>query len=257
MNTFSLQTQDALVAAGVCLRMATAVCLGTLPLLEGVSLRIRAALAVALTIVAAPMAWPAAAVQPAAGPVMVLAGEALVGLALGTAVAAILSVTGWAGGILGSVSGLSWADDFSSAGDPQSAGVARLAWWIGMAAFLAAGGQLAVVGGLVDSVRQIPVGGLGSAAVAGDALMDIAVAMPAAAIALALSLAIPALAAVLAFHLVAVFCLRAVTFSPDAGFLQGLAALVLLAALWLGMETWADGAASLMLGSVADCFTRR
>lgn len=260
MDVPSLQTaipwHDVLVGAGVCARMTAAVCTGTLPILEGVSFRIRAALSLALAVVAAPLAWRGAAIDPGASPALLLAGEAVVGLAAGTAMAAVLMATGWAGGILGSVSGLSWADDFSPAGDSQAAGVARLAWWIGLAAFLAAGGQLTVVGGLVDSVLQIPVGSLGSAT-GRESLLRLAVAMPTVAISLAVSLAIPALAAVLAFHLAAVFCLRTANFSPAPGFLQSLAALVLLGGLWLGLDTWMHGGPAMMLGSIADFFTHR
>ena len=194
MNPPPLHSQELLVAAGVCLRMVAAVCTGMLPIVEGASFRIRVALAASLAIVAVPVAWKVAAVPPGAGPAVVLAGEALVGLALGTAIAALLSATAWAGGILGSVSGLSWSDDFAPAGDPQSAGVSRLAWWIGLAAFVAAGGQLAVVGGLVDSVRQIPVGCLGGVAAARESIAHLAVVVPGIAVSLAVSLAIPALA---------------------------------------------------------------
>jgi hypothetical protein len=160
-------------------------------------------------------------------------------------------------GAPGRVSGLSWSDDFAAAGDPQSAGVARLAWWIGLAAFVAAGGQLTVVGGLVDSVRHLPVGTVGSMQSAGGSILDLAIAMPAMAISLAVTLAIPALAAVLAFHLAAVFCLRTVALPPGAGFLQGMAAVVLLAAVWLGLRTWTDGGVAMTLGSIADCFAPR
>lgn len=255
MNDLPLQPQQLLVAAGVCTRMAAVVCFGTLPILEGVSIRIRAALTAALAIVAVPIAWQAAAVPQDASPAVVLAGEALVGLALGTAVAALLAATGWAGGILGSVAGLSWADDFSSADDPQSAGLTRLALWIGLAAFVAAGGQLTLVGGLVDSVRHLPVG----SAIGGgwDSILQLAVAVPAVAISLALTLAIPALAAVLAFHLAAVFCARAAACSPGPGVLQGMAAVVLLAALCLGLEAWTDGAAAMILGPITDCLSTR
>jgi len=257
MPTTPLPSADMLVAAGVCLRMVAAVVAGTLPILEGASVRIRIALAAALAVVAVPMAWQAHAVHPAAGPAVVLAGELLVGLVMGTAVAALLSATGWAGAILGSVSGLSWSDDFAAADDPQSAGVARLAWWIGLAAFVAAGGQLTVVGGLVDSVRHLPVGTVGSIQSAGGSILDLAIAMPAMAISLAVTLAIPALAAVLAFHVAAVFCLRTVALPPGAGFLQGMAAVVLLAAVWLGLRTWTEGGVAMTLGSIADCFAPR
>ncbi|MFM8706260.1 MAG: flagellar biosynthetic protein FliR, partial [Planctomycetia bacterium] len=106
---------EIVVAVGVCGRIAAAVGTGTLPILPEGSFRIRFALAVALAVVAVPMAM---AVQASGagrpiGPLLpVLAGEVLVGFMMGIAAAAVLAAAGWAGGILGSVSGLSWADDF-------------------------------------------------------------------------------------------------------------------------------------------------
>ena len=154
-------SQEIVVAVGVCARIAAAVVTGTLPILPGGSFRIRLTLAFALAVVAVPMALAGQAAYGSRpiGPLLpVLAGELLVGLLMGTAAAAVLAATAWAGGILGSVSGLSWADDFDPAAAGESAGIARLAWWVGLAAFFAAGGQLAVVGGLIDSVRHVPIG---------------------------------------------------------------------------------------------------
>jgi len=249
-------SQDVLIAAGVCVRMVAAVCTGTLPIVEGVSLRIRLALAAALAVVAVPIATKMPPLQPDTGTAIVLAGEAFVGLAFGTAIAASLAATAWAGGVLGTASGLSWADDFAPAGDQQAAGVSRLAWWVGLAAFVAAGGQLAVVSGLVDTVRHVPVGAVGTASVR-DALVGLAVDLPAQAVALAASLAMPALSAVLAFHLAAAICVRTVSFVPGTGLLQGLAAVVLLVSLWLGLESWIHGGSAAVLAAVADCFRAR
>ena len=250
---------EAVVAAGVCGRIAAAVATGTLPILPGGSFRIRLTLAFALAVVAVPMAL---AVQntPTARPIgpllPVLAGELLVGLLMGTAAAAVLAATAWAGGILGSVSGLSWSDDFDPAAAGESAGIARLAWWVGLAAFFTAGGQLAVVGGLIDSVRHIPVGTAFGASPQ-EWLVTLAVTAPGVAISLAAMLAMPALVAVLAFHLASAICLRSIPFSPGHGLLQGLGSLVLLTSLWLGAEAWAGGSAIMMMRSIDACFGGR
>ena len=82
-------------------------------------------------------------------------------------------------------------------------------------------------------------------------------AAPGAALDLAVLLAMPALAAVVAFHLVAAICLRTIPFSPGPGLLHGLAALVLLAALWLSADAWAGGSAAALLGAVEHCFPAR
>lgn len=250
---------EIVVAAGVCGRIAAAVCTGTLPILAGGSFRIRVALTGTLAVVAVPMALAVhgtALARPAGGLVPVLAGELLVGLMMGSAAAAVMSATAWAGGILGSVSGLSWADDFDPDAAGESAGIARLAWWVGLAAFFTAGGHLSVVGGLVDSVRHLPVG----TAFMGpprDWPETLLVTMPAVAVSMAAMLALPALAAVVAFHLASAICLRAVLFSPGPGLLQGLASLVLLVSLWLGAESWAGGGAVMMSRVIDACFAGR
>ena len=145
-----------IVAAGVFARMAAAVAVGGVPIAVGVGFRVQAAVAVALTLAAVPAAG---AVMPATSLdsrplVLLVLAEAIVGLVLGMAVATVLAAAGWAGGILGSATGLSWSDDFTPEGDPQTAGMARLAWWMGLAGFLAAGGHLHVVAGLVASIEQ-------------------------------------------------------------------------------------------------------
>lgn len=242
------------VAAGLGVRMATAVAAGVLPIAAGVGVRVPAAAALALSVAAFPAAVDAsraAAIDPAAVG-WILLGEAVVGVVLGACVAAVLAAAGWAGAILGSVSGLSWADDFTPDGDPQTAGMARLAWWLGLAGFLASGGHLQVIAGLVDGVRTLPVGACG-AGPADTGLALIASAAPGVALSLALSLALPALAAVLACHLAAAICLRAIRFEPGQGMLQAVAAIVLLAAVCVGMESWTFGFASLVRPPLERC----
>jgi type III secretory pathway component EscT len=108
--------------------------------------------------------------------------------------------------------------------------------------FLAAGGHLAIVVGLVESVGRMPIGTL--AGTSGAGLADLVGGLPTAALELALTLAAPALAAVLAFHLAAAICLRAVRFAPGPGLLQAVASLVLLAAIGVGAGAWTTGFAA-------------
>lgn len=243
------------LAAGLAARIL-GVLVGAAATLPEVSLRVRMALGLAVTAAAFPMAVAARRLDPTAlpppdlgGAVFTCLGEAAVGLALGAAIAAIASAGAWAGGILGSVAGLSWADDFDPEGDAQSAGMARFAWWITCGVFLAAGGLQAIVVGVVDSVRVLPVGAV-LAAAGGPApdLGRVAAELPALAFSLCLSIAVPALLAVVAFHLTAAIALRTVPFAPGAGFLQSLAAVVLLAAVYLGADAWAHGFPALVQG---------
>ena len=245
-----------IVAAGVFARMAAAVAVGGVPIAVGVGFRVQAAVAVALTLAAVPAAG---AVMPATSLdsrplVLLVLAEAIVGLVLGMAVATVLAAAGWAGGILGSATGLSWSDDFTPEGDPQTAGMARLAWWMGLAGFLAAGGHLHVVAGLVDSVRLLPIGtACGADGRWSASLETIATTMPSVAISLAISLAVPALAAVLAFHLVAAICVRTVQFDPGQGILQAVASLVLLAAVCIGTDSWIGGFAAVVEAPLERC----
>lgn len=219
-------------AAAVCARVITAVAVGTLPLGSALPIRVRVAVAVAL----AAAAWPQAAAAVRPGPsAFAVVGEVVVGLGLGLVVAATCAAAAWAGGIIGSVAGLAWADDFTPDGDAQSAGLARLAWWLGLAGFLAAGGHLAVVAGLIDSFQALPVG------VGPAAITDRVVAAAGSAVHLALSLAGPALAAVTAFHVAAAICLRTIRLVPGAGMLQAAAAAVAIALVVAGLPTWIDG----------------
>lgn len=229
-----LLTDTSIVIApvAVCARMAAAVAVGAMPLGAVVPLRARGALALALAAVALPHAAVAADAGP---PALVILAEALVGAGLGLVVAACCAAAAWAGGLVGSVTGLSWADDFSTDGDPQAGGVARLAWWLGLAGFFAVDGHLAVVAGLVDSFRTLPVG-----TPPGAILVRVAEA-PDIALSLALSLAGPALVAVVAFHVAAAVCLRTVRFAPGQGMLQAAAALAALGIIVVGTPAWLDG----------------
>ena len=229
----ALEWSPALVpAVGACARMAAAVAVGALPLGAAVPLRVRAALVLALAAVALPRATLAA---DAGAPALVILSESVVGAGLGLVVAACCAAAAWAGAVVGSVTGLAWADDFSTDGDPHTGGVARLAWWLGLAGFFAAQGHLAVVAGLVDSFRAIPVG------TRPHAIAARVTEAPDVALALALALAGPALVAVVTFHVAAAVCLRVVRFAPGQGMLQAAAALVALGIVLVGTPVWLDG----------------
>jgi flagellar biosynthetic protein FliR len=229
-------------------------------MLPEVAIRIRIALAVAIAAVALPLAVAAQGSQPAptlAGgtALFVVVGEAAMGLALGAALSALASAGAWAGGVLGSVAGLSWADDFDPDGGTESAGCARFAWWTSAGVFLAGGGLQAIAVGIIDSLRVLPIGTvLPASGLPRPSLEHLATDLPAIACALSLSLAVPALLAVLAFHVAAAIALRTVPFAPGAGFLQGLAAVVLLGALFVGADAWARGFPALVQGPIERVF---
>jgi len=229
---------DPVTALGVVVRMGSVVAAGGLASFPRLGPRIGLAAALALSAAALPAAVARGHVpQPA---VLLMVGEAVVGLGLGLAVAVAFAAASWAGGILGSVAGMSWADDFSGDAATGEGGAARLASWLAVAGFLAAGGHLVLVAGLVDSVQQLPVGGFASA-VGRDRCAEVIAFMPSAALSLAIALALPALTAVLTFHVAAALCLRSVRFVVGPGSLQAAASLVLLAAVVAGAGGWTEG----------------
>lgn len=246
----TLVAADPGLALAVFVRMAAAVAAGCLPLVTLVDLRVRAAAALALTAASLPAA--AAAAAPAGGPLgpLDLLAEGLVGLGLGLGAATAFAAADWAGRLLGSVAGTSWAEDFTPAAAGEG-GAARLATWLALGGFLAAGGHLVVVGGLVDGLQRLPVGGVATAELPriGEALAAVA----SAALALALGLAAPALAAVTSFHVAVALCLRCVRFTPGPGLVQAGGSFVLLAAVVLGAAGWTGGFATAVLPLVEGC----
>ena len=254
-----------LLAVGVLVRVLGVVTGGS-ALLPEISLQVRLALAVALTVAAGPLAvaaqrFEAGASVPvggAAGLCMLLGGEAAVGLALGAALAAAASAGAWAGGLLSTAAGLTSADDADPGADAQAAGLTRLAWWMSCGVFLASGGVRQIVAGVVDSVRVLPVGAI--LPVGGLPRADLghlAAELPAVGFQLALALAVPALLALVGFHLTLAIACRTVPFAPATGLIQALAAVVLLAALSLGADAWADGFPSLVQGPIERLFAAR
>lgn len=241
---------DPVLAAGTLTRMAVAVSLGAVPLAATLPWRMRFALALLLAAAALPLAAAACPDGLAGVPApLVIGGEAVAGGGIGLAVAAVCAAAGWAGRLVGGAAGLSWAEDFTPDAVDEEPGTARLAWWLGMGGFLAAGGHLAVVGGLIDSVRILPVGAgctAGGAAVLGPLVAR----LPALAIELAVAVGAAALAAAVAFHIGVAVCLRTVRCAPGPGLLQGLAALVVLAALAIGADAWCGGYGILARGRV-------
>lgn len=243
---------DPLLFCAIATRMLVAVAVGLMPVFPGVPWRLRGALALLLAGAALPAAvrgGPVAAPLPA-----VVAGEAIVGLGLGLAVASVLAAAAWAGSLLGSVSGLAWAGDFDPQSDGDGGGMARLAWWLGLGGFLAAGGHLAVVAGFVDSVRVLPVGGCPETAAARDGLAALVTGVVATSFGLAIAVALPALAAVVTAHAVGAFCMRTIRFEPGQGIPQAVAALVLVGGLLLGADGWIRGFGQAATAAVERCF---
>lgn len=239
----------AIVAAGLAVRVAGLLLVGGQRLYPGLTPQVRLGLLLVFAVATAPAAI--AARQPTGEtlpPLPFLFGsELLVGAGLGLAVALLLSAVAAAGGILAATAGLDWAAAFTPGGEDRP-GVARLCGWLGLAAFVSAGGQRLVVNGLLDSCWRLPIGRLaGSLGRAEFPLADLLFQLPAVGLSLAVGLALPVLVAVLTTHVTAAICLRTVSFTPGIGLLQGLAAVVLLGGLLLGSRQWSEQAGQLLL----------
>ncbi|MFM7519212.1 MAG: flagellar biosynthetic protein FliR [Planctomycetota bacterium] len=234
-------------AAGAALRIAVATAVKARTACPGVPVQVVTCLVLALVLAASPaLAKLATATGDGAAPLpLLLAGEAACGAVLGLIAGAALGIGGSAGSLLAGTTGLSWDDDLP-AGDPQAPGLARLAWWVGAAAFLATGGVRGMVAALLDSLHTFPVGvvanGLGTGPGAGSvALLE---RLPGLLVELALGLAAPALVAVVAFHFSTAICLRAVGLAPGPGLVAGVVGAALLATLLAAAPAWSGQAAA-------------
>ncbi len=110
------------------------------------------------------MVATAVTAKVSAGQTIVLAGdfsilfsrELLLGTFLGGGVSLLFSATGYMGGILASMAGLSWGNTQNN--EPQSEPAAQLLWGVAIAIFLLSRGPESLILGICDSFQQIPVG---------------------------------------------------------------------------------------------------
>lgn len=226
------------VAACLVARLGATVEIAAPAILPTITLRSRAAVTALVTLAAMPAALsgPAAATVPPGSVVAlgaIVVAELLIGLAGGLAIAALAGGLAWAGEILGVASGLAWSD---GDGDDEAAGAPRLARWVALAAFVAAGGIGGVVAAVIDGTRLVPPGSAGATPPA--ALVALAVDASSAALSLAVALALPVLAAILALHLAAAIVLRVGECEAGPGLLPAATALAVLAALVHGAGDW-------------------
>jgi flagellar biosynthesis protein FliR len=238
------------VIVGVLARAGGMLLAGGMRLFPGVTVGLRLGIVVVVSVAAVPaavLATQRGAAVNSLDLIPTLIAELLVGCGLGLAVALLVSVAEMAGSMLASVAGLNWADAFTPGGS-SGPGVARLCGWLGLAAFVAAGGQQAAVAGLLDSFWTLPVG---QASAPGDAFgspfLEWLIHLPAVCLGLAFAVALPVLVAVVTTHVAAAICLRSVAFTPGPGLLQGVAAVVLLGGLIAGSQQWSGGIGRVMM----------
>lgn len=256
-----LASADAfLVAAAVSARILVVFLMPGLPLLPAVGTRIRLMVGsiVAVAVMPSALARPSVSITGLADPfgsgLLVVLGEAVTGLAIGSCIAAVLAAGGLAGGMLAGGSGLSWAADFGPDPADPEAGLGRLCWWIGVAAMILAGGMTIMVEGLLDSVETLPIGSLvsGTGATAADCSGWALRALQTGFL-VAIKVALPLLVAVLVTEVMLAIASRAAAWTAPTGLLQTLAAIVALGGIAVTADRWTADLAEGLIGPLEGC----
>lgn len=136
--------------------MMTAPIYGT----RDVPMQVRGFLSLAVALAIAPMQWH---VPPAMPPTLIhygllLAAELLVGISLGVGIDILFSGLQLSGQILGQLSGMMMANVFDPNQEENFPVMSRLMYLVAIAVFVCAGGHRAVMAGLLDTFRTIPLG---------------------------------------------------------------------------------------------------
>jgi type III secretory pathway component EscT len=237
-------------------RSAGFVAAGSWPLLPGGCLRVRLAATVALTAAALPRAVATTSAQDLASVPL----DGLLGLALGACVAAVAAATSWAVSLaLAALGEDGQPAESGREDDPleplvgSGDALARLAFWMGTAAFFTAGGERWVVGGIVASFDSLPPGAWRL-----EDLGTLAGELATTGLAIAVSLAIPLLVAIVTFRLTTAIVLRTAGLAPAPGLLRAVSILLVLAGLVVAADLLAgrlghalEGPLERALGGVA------
>ncbi|MCL6504402.1 MAG: flagellar biosynthetic protein FliR [Pirellulales bacterium] len=135
------------------------------PVLGGPELpaQVRVLLAVALTLLVAPLQSAGGAYVPRTLWELLLAaaGELAIGVALGMGVVALLAGLQLAGQIVGQASGLSLAEVFNPTLETSVPIFSQLWYVLGVALFVVVGGHRLVIAGLLETLAAIPPGSAG------------------------------------------------------------------------------------------------
>jgi flagellar biosynthetic protein FliR len=127
---------------------------------RAIPMHLRVVLAMALALVVAPIQGAAFVNIPDSVPMFLvaMAGEALVGAVLGMGVMILLSGAQIAGQIVSQMGGLSLAETFQPDLDAEMPALSNLLYMVGLAVFVAIGGHRMLVGALLDTYSDMPIG---------------------------------------------------------------------------------------------------
>ena len=163
-----------------------------------VPLQVRALLTVLLAMLVMPLYWDTPIEHPGnlVNGIVILGGEALIGLALGLGVMIVFGGVQMAGQLIGQLAGMSLADVFSPGFDDRVPVISQLLFYVAMAVFVVIGGHRQVVGALLDTFESLPLGTGGMPTSIADTMVNL--------IALSFELGIRAAAPVMAAVLLAI-----------------------------------------------------
>lgn len=137
--------------------------IAALPVLgsAGVPMQVRAILAVSMALLITPLHWGASFPLPAnlIDLALIVGREAILGLALGSAITILLAGMQLAGQIISQMSGLSLADVVNPTFDTQVPIFSQLLEMVALAIFFLLGGHRQVIGALLGSFAWMPPGG--------------------------------------------------------------------------------------------------
>ena len=140
--------------------LMTAAVFGT----RSLPMRLRLMLALALTMVIAPLAGPAPAIDPVSGPgLFVTAQQILIGFTMGFVLRMLFAALELAGEVIGQLMGLGFASLIDPQNGVQVPAVSQLYVLLATLMFLALNGHLLWIEALTESFRIIPVGTTGLA----------------------------------------------------------------------------------------------
>jgi flagellar biosynthetic protein FliR len=144
--------------------LLTARTLGVVLTAPGVSLpmvpvKVRAALVVVVTAAVLPATPSAVVPEGTLALAGSMAGEVLIGAALGLTASLLMHAVAIAGDVMATQTGLSMAVAYDPSTDAGSTEISRLWGILALVLYLALGGPLLVIGALNDSVRLLPPGG--------------------------------------------------------------------------------------------------
>lgn len=125
-----------------------------------VSWKIRAALALAIALLVAPVQAESAADLPAgaAGLVHAAAREMALGIALGLGVRILLSAAQIIGGMIAQMSGMGMAQVLDTVAAGQIAPLSQFYYWLALAVYLGMGGHRLLVTGILETFAAMPPG---------------------------------------------------------------------------------------------------